>query len=129
MAECAAFSAGYEAGERDGRGAGNLPQAAQDVLAERRRQVEAEGWTPEHDDEHDDGELAAAGATYALSAANCIVEQPFHRTWPWQNTWWKPTVPRRDLVKAGALILAEIERLDRAARDVSEPRAIEGGGE
>ena len=28
--------------------------------------------------------------------------------------WFKPTTPRRDLVKAGALIIAEIERLDRA---------------
>jgi hypothetical protein len=31
------------------------------------------------------------------------------------DEWWKPTNRRRDLVKAGALILAEIERLDRAA--------------
>ena len=28
---------------------------------------------------------------------------------------WQPTTSRRDLVKAGALVLAEIERLDRAA--------------
>lgn len=34
--------------------------------------------------------------------------------WPWDESWWKPTNRRRDLVKAGALILAEIERLDRA---------------
>ena len=92
----------------------NTPRAWLDVLAERRRQISEEGWTPEHDDQHGDGELAAAGATYALSAASGIVEQPFHRTWPWLNAWWKPTDPRRDLVKAGALILAEIERLDRA---------------
>lgn len=94
--------------------AANTPRAWFDVLAERRRQISDEGWTPEHDDQHGDGELAAAGATYALSAASGIVEQPFHRTWPWLNAWWKPTDPRRDLVKAGALILAEIERLDRA---------------
>lgn len=37
------------------------------------------------------------------------------RQWPftWWLDWWKPTTYRRDLVKAGALILAEIERLDR----------------
>lgn len=35
--------------------------------------------------------------------------------WPWDESWWKPTTPRRDLVKAAALILAEIERLDRMA--------------
>lgn len=32
---------------------------------------------------------------------------------PWDEKWWKPKNPRRDLVKAGALILAEIERIDR----------------
>ncbi|PZQ21140.1 MAG: hypothetical protein DI569_12810, partial [Sphingopyxis macrogoltabida] len=43
--------------------------AIDDIAAERRRQVEAEGWTPDHDDEHGDGSLAAAAATYAFSAA------------------------------------------------------------
>jgi hypothetical protein len=35
--------------------------------------------------------------------------------WPWEASWFKPSTARRDLIKAGALILAEIERLDRAA--------------
>lgn len=92
-----------------------LSQAAQDVLAERQRQISAEGWTPEHDDDHGDGEIAAAAATYALAASRCFAEQqPYHQTWPWDAGWWKPTTARRDLVKAAALILAEIERLDRA---------------
>ncbi|EBP0408322.1 hypothetical protein JN58_23590 [Salmonella enterica] len=34
--------------------------------------------------------------------------------WPLSSVWWKPSSPRGDLVKAGALILAEIERGDRA---------------
>jgi len=34
--------------------------------------------------------------------------------WPWGKEWWKPSDRRRDLVKAGALIAAEIDRLDRA---------------
>jgi hypothetical protein len=42
-----------------------LSAAATDVLAERKRQVEAEGWTIEHDDRHPDGELAVAAACYA----------------------------------------------------------------
>ncbi|SIT43762.1 hypothetical protein BN2476_350278 [Paraburkholderia piptadeniae] len=98
-----------------------LTDAARDVLAERQRQVSAEGWTPEHDDEHDSEEMAIAAACYAESAGG------FHHpaagvpsTWPWTNGWWKPTTPRRDLVKAGALILAEIERLDRALLRESE---------
>lgn len=37
------------------------------------------------------------------------------RGWPWGSSWWKPKDPRRDLVRAGALILAEIERIDRAS--------------
>jgi hypothetical protein len=35
--------------------------------------------------------------------------------WPWDRAYWKPRGPRNNLVKAGALILAEIERIDRAA--------------
>ena len=81
------------------------------IAAERQRQIEAEGWTPEHDDEHGAGEMAAAAACYALNAAGCGCEVA--RNWPWDGSWWKPTTSRRDLVKAGALILAEIERLDR----------------
>ena len=87
-------------------------QAVLDVAAERRRQIEAEGWTPEHDDEHVAGELATAGASYALVAVGYGLLAL--RTWPWP-AGLKPTTPRRDLVKAGALILAEIERLDRMA--------------
>lgn len=92
-------------------------QAAQDVLAERRRQIEAEGWTPEHDDQHETGELARAAACYALVAGGMNPRaDTLFVAWPWHPAWWKPTdEPRRNLVKAGALILAEIERLDRAA--------------
>ena len=90
-----------------------LTPAARDVLAERRRQVEAEGWTPEHDDEHADGALALAAACYAAAAGLGQADAP--SVWPWAPEWWKPTDTRRNLEKAGALILAEIERIDRAA--------------
>lgn len=86
-------------------------QAARDVLAERRRQVEAEGWTAKHDNEHDEGEMGAAAACYALAGVGQMV--PLNVAWPWARGWWKPKGGRRDLVEAGALILAEIERLDR----------------
>jgi hypothetical protein len=96
--------------------------AAHDVLAERRRQIQSEGWTPEHDDGHVAGELAWAAACYALNgrqyhpaAAVRTGDQIAHETWPWALKWFKPTNQRRDLVKAAALLLAEIERLDRAA--------------
>lgn len=91
-------------------------EAAKDVLAERQRQISAEGWTPEHDDAHIDGEMAQAAACYTLNAAGWKTEA-LRGCWPmaWASAWFKPTDPRRDLVKAGALIIAEIERLDRAA--------------
>ncbi|WP_225903487.1 hypothetical protein [Enterobacter oligotrophicus] len=93
-----------------------LSQAATDVLAERRRQVTSEGWTPEHDDQYDDGELIDAAACYAQDSSlwDCVGEPP--SDWPWSDEWWKPSKNmRRNLIKAGALILAEIERRDRAA--------------
>lgn len=91
-----------------------VSDAARDVLAERKRQVTAEGWTPEHDDGHSSEEMAIAAACYAESAGGYHHPSTVPSNWPWPSKWWKPTTPRRDLVKAGALILAEIERLDRA---------------
>ncbi|MFF6677482.1 hypothetical protein ACET4X_26760 [Pseudomonas aeruginosa] len=88
-----------------------VPQAWLDVQAERRRQVEAEGWTPEHDDLYCAAELPRAAAAYILNGAN--YEAP--AIWPFSAKWWKPSTARRDMVKACALALAEIERLDRAA--------------
>ena len=99
-------------------------QATTDVLVERQRQIEAEGWTPEHDDAHDSGELAAAACSYCLFAADELNplsqgDGDFYRVippmWPFHVSWYKPDDPRRALVKAAALILAEIERIDRGA--------------
>ena len=92
--------------------------AARDVLAERKRQITAEGWTPEHDDEHGDGSMCMAAVCYAEWAHYGHPndgEGLIPINWPWAPDWWKPGDHRRNLVKAGALILAEIERLDRAA--------------
>jgi hypothetical protein len=97
--------------EISGLRAQSIPAAAIDILAERRRQVEAEGWTPAHDDEHAHDEIARAAACYALPQSRrwAITEG----LWPWDRAWWKPGDRRRELVKAGALLVAEIERLDR----------------
>lgn len=89
---------------------------ANEILAERRRQMSAEGWTAEHDDLHTDGQIALAAAAYAYGSQfdermRRIASRP--GWWPWDANWWKPTDARRDLVKAAALIVAEIERLDR----------------
>lgn len=82
------------------------------IAEERRRQITVEGWTPEHDDEHSSDELACAAAAYAMSDD----EQMVGMLWPWRREWWKPKGRKRDLVRAGALIAAEIDRLERAAK-------------
>lgn len=98
-----------------------------DVIAERQRQINVEGWSASHDDSHTDGGLSRAAACYAHLAGTAISlgfkppVPPRHYAvsplptslWPWHRRWWNPKDPRRDLVRAGALILAEIERLDR----------------
>ncbi len=131
------------------RHADDMTQAAHDVLDERLRQRDVEGWTPAHDDEHAEGEMARAAACYAIAGgaddftrdgrnpndppnAKLIREYENFRftrlreLWPWDWSWWKPKDRRRDLVRAAALLIAEIERLDPAeaiAPSVSEERA------
>ncbi len=92
------------------------------IASERRRQVMVEGWTPEHDDEHKHGELSMAARAYCGYASTQIRIPHNHEDrqllpyggWPWDAEWWKPSPdPLRNLVKAGALIAAEIDRLQR----------------
>ncbi|HGN1534635.1 TPA: hypothetical protein ACKRQH_004798 [Pseudomonas aeruginosa] len=94
----------------------SVPQAWLDVQAERRRQIEAKGWTPEHDDLYCSAELPRAAAAYILNGAND--EAP--AIWSFSAKWWKPRDARANYVRAAALILAEIERLDRAASLLSQ---------
>jgi hypothetical protein len=89
-----------------------------EVAAERVRQIEQEGWSAEHDDGHTDGSLAKAAAAYCWghrwASGSCQVgHQAAAELWPWDVDWWKPKNRRRDLIRAAALIVAEIERLDR----------------
>lgn len=81
------------------------------IAVERQRQVEQEGWTPEHDDGHDRGQIAKAATAYLYHARGLTLTK---REWPWEWEAWKPSDPIRSLVKAGALIAAEIDRLQRA---------------
>lgn len=100
------------------------------IASERRRQVLKEKWTAEHDANHFDGELADAAVCYARQGSVSISRDGFSFTlsrthsWPWSPCDWKPT-PKdrvRELVKAGALIAAEIDRLQRRAnREEDKP--------
>lgn len=88
-----------------------------EIARERQRQIEAEGWTPEHDDKHVGGEMIAAACTYALEATfdrPLVHGRWYGMLWPWAKEWFKPKNKRRDLIRAAALIVAEIERIDRA---------------
>lgn len=91
----------------------------EEIAAERQRQIDAEGWTPEHDDTHSNGEMAQAAGCYVAHASWSRFEfnrDPWWQLWPWDLSWWKPKDKRRDLIRAAALIVAEIERLDRASQ-------------
>ena len=86
------------------------------IAAERWRQVAVEGWTAQHDAHHDGSQLARAAACYALHGAGVRQIGPYPIgtawPWPWPDADFKPgDDPMRTLVKAGALIAAEIDRL------------------
>jgi len=84
------------------------------IAAERRRQVEVEGWTPEHGDEHGDRQMAAAAVAYIRYGDEPRFAESPPGCFPWDLQWWKPAPYVRSLVKAGALIAAEIDRHMRA---------------
>lgn len=100
------------------------------ITKERERQITQEGWTADHDDEWTSGALGVAGASYALDVAARIALANEREYWsdeysrmskmcfPFDQEWFKPT-PKddiRELTKAGALIAAEIDRLQRVAQ-------------
>lgn len=106
-----------------------------EIQAERHRQVEREGFDLIHDDAHEKGELARHAAALALCAAQeaisaapgiapdelerdgCTVGLAAGAVTPWpdwlRKSHHKPA--RQLLVQAAALLVAEVERLDRKA--------------
>ena len=95
--------------------------AVRAFVEERVRQKTVEKWTTEHDDQHREDEMALAAACYALPRGRRadtpgLTGRPFLSFfWPWSWQWWKPSPAdrKREIVKAGALLLAEYERLER----------------
>lgn len=86
--------------------------AAAQVLFERARQIEDKGYDPDHDRSHPKEALALAGAFYALPAEVREKIDPEQKIWPFEKGYFKPSPldRKRELVKAAALIIAEIER-------------------
>lgn len=118
-----------------------MKTGAQLIAEERERQISQEGWTPAHDDTHSNREMAAAAAGY--------LEHYVHRSWlidprnkmhgyadperyredaaediwpdDWAD-WWKPKDMLSDLVRAGALVAAEIDRRQRESVNAQDQR-------
>jgi len=89
------------------------------IAQERQRQIVREGYDHAHDDAHDQGELAAAAIAYAspfesIKAKSLINGDHICDVWPFELDGFKPKDRISDLVRAGALIAAEIDRLQRA---------------
>jgi hypothetical protein len=89
------------------------------ITDERKRQIVEEGFDFKRDDGYDSQQLARAAACYA-EPIRPLSEAWFGRdlrleNWPWARSWWKPSPENRikELAKAGALIAAEIDRLQR----------------
>lgn len=90
------------------------------IAEERKRQIEVEGWTVEHDViANTDEELARAAATYALPEIYRAYEFEVRNIFPFDIKWWKPTPEDRirELTKAGALIAAEIDRINKLNKE------------
>ncbi|MDO9334989.1 MAG: hypothetical protein Q7T61_01180 [Caulobacter sp.] len=101
-------------------------RAIASIEAERKRQVEVEGWTTAHDDEHDNGEMMRAGMAYLhygteYAPASWQDGRGIPMGWPWEAAWFKPKDRRANLVRAGALFLAERERVTRRNGRFTEP--------
>lgn len=101
------------------------------IIKERERQISEEGWTPEHDEQHDGDQLARAAACYAVheTRAAVLIEEENRLpngmlrgrgarfslvdAWPWDEKWDKRE--KHDHLKrltiAGALIAADIDRI------------------
>ena len=114
-----------------------MSKGARDVVNERNRQIEEEGWNKDHDSSHTDSSLALAGACYAIPDKLLKMEKRSYavdvairgdtpiwkymkekvpKLWPesWHIMWWKPKTRRENLVRSAALIIAEIDRLDNS---------------
>ncbi len=86
------------------------PDGMRLIRMERQRQIEKEGWSTEHDDLHTDGQLSRAALAY---------EQGDKTNFPWDEEYWKPTTELRDHVKAGALLMADKERIERRIAQIA----------
>ena len=87
------------------------------IRDERRRQQEVEGYDAMHDRHHTPQVLCRAAVGYALHEdPSKLVADAAANLWPWSKEYWKPKDQLRNLVRAGALIAAAIDRLQYEQR-------------
>ena len=97
------------------------------ICYERNRHIEIECFTAERDDKLVHGELVRAALTYLVWYLINSVEWmhgpwvQLGELWPWDLKRWKPKDGISNLVRSGALIAAEIDRRQRAARSIVIP--------
>ncbi|WP_336948678.1 hypothetical protein [Acinetobacter junii] len=107
----------------------NLSKAINDVIAERERQINVKGYSTDHDDQYEGNQLPRTASGYVDQVVGrswvyddygpeVYQDDDVPEFWPWDESYWKPKSPREDLVRAAAILIAEIERLDR-----KEPKA------
>jgi len=93
-----------------------------EIVVARLRQIQKHGFGPEHDDRYRCGELPLAAATYTLVAARPQMRVQYRNTlWPWPDHWLRHESTRDSLIKAAAIIIAEIERIDRLPQAAEAP--------
>jgi hypothetical protein len=92
------------------------------IVAERRRQIEEEGYDAPHDDKWQADQLIGAAMSYLHAEWHGSATQP--PMWPWTGDYWKPQTRRRNLERAGALIAAELARMDREEAARRAPKDI-----
>lgn len=106
----------------------DLSKGTCDVLVERMRRKKELDWSEEHDLDCENNELVKA----AMSYADPLAATPEHKEtppkanlWPWELKWWRPSSYRRNLIKAIALLLAELDRYDaeQAMNPEAKPKA------
>ena len=91
------------------------------IVTERQRQINDEGYDKKHDMHHSPKEFVNAAIAYAIyedeAYVNCDENVTcYEKLWPWEKQYFKPKDKKRNLIKAGALIAAAIDRLN-AERD------------
>ena len=99
------------------------------ISEEREKQLSKLGWTSQDDDTHTDQELLEAAVCYSeITLEGKYAHKGKPSEWPWDESWWKPGEPIRNLAKAGALIAAEISRLHRLELEQARQDMVAEGG-